>query len=56
MGKHEAPETSTSLSRRVARHALHPATHILTLISLHVAALAVLALAEDLPVLSLLLH
>lgn len=56
MGKHEAPETATTLSRRVARHALHPATHILTLVSLHVAALGVLGFAEKLPVLSVLLH
>lgn len=56
MGKHEASKRNTSLSRRLARHAMHPAAHILTLVSLHVAALAVLGFAQKLPLLTAVLH
>ena len=48
MGKHEAPEAKKS----VARHALHPVVHIVTLVSLHVSALVVI---EKTPLLHLLL-
>lgn len=58
MGKHEAAEakneanTKKSVARYLARHALHPVVHIVTLVSLHVAALVVV---EKTPLLSLLL-
>ncbi|GAA4731721.1 hypothetical protein [Phytohabitans rumicis] len=56
MGKHEVPETKRSLSRRAAQRALHPATHVITLITLHVVALGILGVAEKLPLLTTLLH
>jgi hypothetical protein len=42
MGKHEAPEPKRSLRSRLARHALHPAIHIITLVALHTIALVVI--------------
>jgi hypothetical protein len=63
MGKHEAPEptnvpepltapeSKARLSQRFGRRALHPITHILALISLHVVALGLL---EKTPLLTLL--
>jgi hypothetical protein len=51
MGKHETPETTTSLARRATRHALHPIVHLLTLVTLHVVALGVI---EKTPLLTLL--
>ncbi len=52
MGKHEAPEPKRSLRRRIARHALHPATHIITLVALHTIALV---LIDKTPLLGLML-
>jgi hypothetical protein len=52
MGKHEAPEPKRSVRHTIARHALHPAVHILTLVSLHNAALLVV---ENTPLPTLLL-
>lgn len=52
MGKHEASAAKKSVARHLARHALHPVVHIVTLVSLHVAALVVV---EKTPLLSLLL-
>jgi hypothetical protein len=52
MGKHEAAEAKKSVAHHLARHALHPVVHIVTLVSLHVAALVVV---EKTPLLSLLL-
>lgn len=56
MGKHEARRPASaakkSVARHLARHALHPVVHIVTLVSLHVAALVVV---EKTPLLSLLL-
>lgn len=49
MGKHEAPEPKRST---IMRHALHPAVHIVTLVSLHSAALLIV---EKTPLLTLLL-
>ncbi|MEJ3745534.1 hypothetical protein WEI85_19860 [Actinomycetes bacterium KLBMP 9797] len=56
MGRHEAPEPRTPLPRRLARHALHPAAHIIALVGLHIAALTVLGVAEKLSLLTGLLH
>lgn len=56
MGKHEARRQAIGakkfVARHLARHALHPVVHIVTLVSLHVAALVVV---EKTPLLSLLL-
>ena len=52
MGRHEAPEPKRSVGHRLARHAFHPVVHIITLVSLHSAALLVV---ERTPLLSLLL-
>jgi hypothetical protein len=52
MGKHEAPEPKRPVRHTIVRHALHPAVHIITLVSLHSAALLVV---EKTPLLTLLL-
>lgn len=52
MGKHEAPEPKGSRRRSIARHALHPVVHIITLVALHIAALVVI---DKTPLLTLLL-
>jgi hypothetical protein len=42
MGEHEVTSTpKQSLGRTLARHAMHPVVHIITLVSLHVVAFAV---------------
>lgn len=51
MGKHEAAEPKGSRRRTIARHALHPVVHIITLVTLHSAALLVV---DKTPLLSLL--
>jgi hypothetical protein len=54
MGKHEAPEApepKRSTRRRIADAAMHPVVHIITLVSLHSAALLVI---EMTPLLTLL--
>jgi hypothetical protein len=57
MGKHEAPETpetpepKRSTRHRIADAALHPVVHIITLVSLHSAALL---LIDKTPLLTLL--
>jgi hypothetical protein len=52
MGRHEAPEPIRPLRQRLLRHAMHPLTHLLTLLSLHIAALT---LIDKTPLLTLLL-
>jgi hypothetical protein len=52
MGKHEAPEPKRSVRDTIMRHALHPVVHIVTLVSLHSAALLIV---EKTPLLTLLL-
>jgi hypothetical protein len=51
MGKHEAPEPKRSVGQRLARYALHPVVHIITLVTLHSMALVVV---EKTPLLTLL--
>jgi hypothetical protein len=47
MAKHEAPEPRPAAwRRRATRHIWHPATHILTLVSLHVVALSLIEKAH----------
>ena len=53
MGNHRAPETQTT-RRRIARYAWHPLGHILALIALHVVALAVLGVADNWPIFTVL--
>jgi hypothetical protein len=52
MGKHEAPTPKRSIGRTLARHAMHPVVHIVTLVTLHVVALVVV---DKTPLLALLL-
>jgi len=52
MGKHEAAEPKRPIHCRIMRHALHPVTHIIALVSLHSIALLVV---EKTPLLTLLL-
>jgi hypothetical protein len=52
MPKHQAPQPKRSLGRTLARHAMHPVVHIITLVSLHVAAMVVV---DKTPLLTLLL-
>lgn len=53
--RHRAPN-SRRPRVRLSRYLLHPAGHVLTLLFLHIVALAVLAAADDLPILSTVLH
>jgi hypothetical protein len=51
MGKHEIPQPKESVARTVARTAMHPMVHIITLVTLHVVALCVI---DKTPLLALL--
>ncbi|MBG0568793.1 hypothetical protein [Actinoplanes aureus] len=51
MPKHESAESQPTRLRRAARHALHPVSHVTSLVTLHAAALLVI---EKTPVHSLL--
>jgi hypothetical protein len=53
VAKHEQPEDPRARYRRLARHALHPFTHIAALIGLHLVAVTIL---EKTPLIDLLLH
>jgi hypothetical protein len=52
MGKHEASEPRRSVGYRLARRALNPVVHLITLVTLHSAALVIV---DKTPLLSLLL-
>ena len=52
MGKHEVPQPKRSVRHSLTRRALHPVTHVITIVMLHVAALTVI---EKTPLLTLLL-